>query len=366
MPAQIWSMWSRFQALAAVPVMMIGGILALFFPVYWVGILSILLSVVVALLELPLEFCLKTNWPIFVNLYYRAILYVLISLPLFLTAPTTTGALCLFISALFYSFAAINGENWSSTSVSKELSQSERPAILNSTLPAINQKANLIQIVPMSRPGSFNETVQATSFTSASTPALANVESTSPSLEISMSLPDIFTKLLTPILSANSSSADFGTSYLDRTLKKETVRQMTPIHACFDSVYSQRSVYPDIVGKKSPAVLSMQTFNSYLPTTMPPPSSPPPPLPSPKAVYSRPRKDSEDSLLKHLIQQHQQQVFYFNQRTNRHHRFNSSSSKLSPVKSVHSSQPSANSDDIKVIVSGYYLPMSHHVQPHRF
>lgn len=91
--------------------MVSGGIVGLFYETKWPSIASIPEGLLVLLLEMPVP-GLKRLGFVYSNLYFRAALYVLLTVPLAFSAPTTTGGLALLTSAIVYTVGALNKEQF--------------------------------------------------------------------------------------------------------------------------------------------------------------------------------------------------------------------------------------------------------------
>jgi hypothetical protein len=120
MAKPIWGMWARVQAMTAAIrkfnsfltiVMTAGGIICLFYPTFWPGFVGIPGGVFIFLWELPVPGLPKMG-AIYNTLYFRAIFYIGIAVPLMFSAPTTTGGLGIATSGVIYLVGAISGEKF--------------------------------------------------------------------------------------------------------------------------------------------------------------------------------------------------------------------------------------------------------------
>lgn len=127
----IWSLWARYQGIVASVCLQAGGVIAIFYSGnVWIPPLSICLSVLIAFLEFPHSLTKKLG-PVSRILYFRSFLYILASAPMYLTAPTTTGALTLSVTGIVYLMSAINKEEFDFTvQCPDQMSFSQRPKMI--------------------------------------------------------------------------------------------------------------------------------------------------------------------------------------------------------------------------------------------
>jgi uncharacterized metal-binding protein len=105
----LWAPWARNQALGAHSLILLGGIISLFYPNRAFALANIILPIFLMLLELEFP-PLKLLGFMYHNLFLRSIYHTIALVPAFMQAPTYTGGLCLICCVLTYLRAAVNKE----------------------------------------------------------------------------------------------------------------------------------------------------------------------------------------------------------------------------------------------------------------
>lgn len=103
-----WAPWASTQATSSGVLMMIGGIVGIWYPRMYLSMLALALGLFVVLFEryaplLPLGVVSENYW-------VRMVMYLLVSVVCVWEVPTVTGGVCLVLSALTYGKAASRGE----------------------------------------------------------------------------------------------------------------------------------------------------------------------------------------------------------------------------------------------------------------
>ncbi|EPZ32746.1 hypothetical protein ROZALSC1DRAFT_29410 [Rozella allomycis CSF55] len=101
---EVWRIWARYQGLTTS--LIAGGIIGCFYPRMYLGIVSIVIGVIVALFDYPLPLLYRLG-SVFSQLYIRGIFYILLAVPV-------CGSMFLVSTGITYIYASYAGETWKS------------------------------------------------------------------------------------------------------------------------------------------------------------------------------------------------------------------------------------------------------------
>ena len=108
----IWGLWARNLGIAATLCILPGALISVWYPTWtFLPYYSLGIGLFVAIWEMPLPGLHHLGF-LFTSLIFRGVLYVCMSGPLFLDAPTTAGALSLASTGIVYLTAGISGESF--------------------------------------------------------------------------------------------------------------------------------------------------------------------------------------------------------------------------------------------------------------
>ncbi|KAJ3308354.1 hypothetical protein HDV04_003916 [Boothiomyces sp. JEL0838] len=103
-----WQPWARIQGIGAASFIFMAAVIQIFYPDLYIALINFAISILIVALEYPP----LGNVPFLgTNYFFRFLLYTAMSVFGMISAPSTTGAMCLFCSALTYLRAGINGES---------------------------------------------------------------------------------------------------------------------------------------------------------------------------------------------------------------------------------------------------------------
>lgn len=107
----VLAIWARYQSLISAFMMLLGGLLGLFYPIIYPAILGLLVALLVLALEWPLiPAKLLAGNKLYQALYVRGIAYTILACLPMIAVPTSSSGLALFISGILYIVASVRGE----------------------------------------------------------------------------------------------------------------------------------------------------------------------------------------------------------------------------------------------------------------